>query len=90
MFLSVLAFASLAAAIVFALVAWRVVRDDRRRSEARVAALAAAIDGPAAAPASAAGAALFQNKGRSAMQGRPLLEPRPSDQETAAAGAALS
>jgi hypothetical protein len=75
--LTFLAIVSLTAAAVCALLLWRVLSENRRRSDARVAALAAAIDGPRAAaplPASMATAQLFEAGRQSAMQGRPLLK----------------
>jgi hypothetical protein len=75
--LTFLAIVSLTAAAVCALLLWRVLRENRRRSDARVAALAAAIDGPRAAappPAAIATAQLFEAGRQSAMQGRPLLK----------------
>lgn len=72
-----LAVVSLTAAAVCALLLWRVLSEDRRRSEARVAALASAIDGPRAAATPndpAAAARLFESGRTSAMQGRPLLK----------------
>lgn len=66
---------SVTSAVVCALLLWRVVREERRRSDARVAALAAAIDGPSPAAAGpAASASLFDAGRTSAMQGRPLLK----------------
>jgi hypothetical protein len=56
-------------AVLFGLLAWRFAHEERRRSEARVTALAAAIDGsPATSPA------MFTQHRRSAVQGRPLLK----------------
>src|SRR5215510_7195621 len=52
--LLILVAVSLAAAVGFAAVAWRLLREDRRRSAARVAALSSALDGtqePAEVPA---------------------------------------
>jgi hypothetical protein len=45
-FLITLTVVSLAAALVAGLIAWRLRRDEAERSDARVAALAAALDGP--------------------------------------------
>jgi len=50
--------------------AWRISRNDRLRSEARVAALAAAIDGTAGDVTSA----MFDPTPRARLQGRPLLK----------------
>ncbi len=72
-----LAIVSVAAAAVCALLLWRVVREDRRRSDARLAALACAIDGPRPATPPAgpmATSPLFEAGRGSAMQGRPLLK----------------
>jgi len=72
MVLMTLAIASSALAIAFAVIAWRFARAERRRSDARVSALSAAIDGtgsPAASPP-----AMFAQTRGSAVQGRPLLK----------------
>jgi hypothetical protein len=69
--LMVLTVASVAAAIGFAVYAWRLSRLERLRSKARVTALAAAIDGTSAEPAHAA---MFSRDAESAVQGRPLLK----------------
>ncbi len=69
-----LAIVSLTASAVCLLLLWRVLADNRRRAEARTAALSSAIDGPAApSPAHADAAPLFEGR-TSAMQGRPLLK----------------
>jgi hypothetical protein len=69
---------SLAAAAGFGAVTWYTLREARQRSDARVASLAAALDGglrrtPVSAPVSA-DAPLFEVEHRSAVQGRPLLK----------------
>lgn len=56
-------------AVLFGVLAWRFAHEERRRSEARVAALAAAIDGSAGTSP-----AMFTQNRRSAVQGRPLLK----------------
>ena len=56
----------------FAIVAWRLARAERQRSEARVTALAAAIDGTTAS--ADAGPVMFTHDHKSAVQGRPLLK----------------
>jgi hypothetical protein len=58
-------------AIAATLWAWRVTRAERLRSDARVAALAAAIDGTSGA---ADIAPMFERAPRSGVQGRPLLK----------------
>jgi hypothetical protein len=71
MSLMVILVISVALAVGLAGYAWRLQRLERRRSAARVAALAAAIDGsamPAPAPA------MFDRGPASAVQGRPLLK----------------
>jgi len=70
MVLMTLTIASFVLAVAFGALAWRLARAEQRRSEARVSALAAAMDG---APASAAPAMFTQNR-TSAVQGRPLLK----------------
>jgi hypothetical protein len=72
-----LALVSCTAAVVCGLLLWRTLAAERRRSDARVAALGSAIDGPGAAPVPAdlvATASLFESGRASAMQGRPLLK----------------
>lgn len=70
MFLTVLSITAVIVACAAAAYAWRVARQDRLRSEARVAALAAAIDGTAGdVPA-----AMFEPAPRTRLQGRPLLK----------------
>lgn len=70
MFLLVLSVTAVIVAVAAAAYAWQVARTDRLRSEARVAALAAAIDGTADdAPVS-----MFAPSPRSGLQGRPLLK----------------
>lgn len=72
MILMTLTIASIALAAAFATVAWRLARAERRRSDARVSALAAAIDGAARTDATAR--AMFALDSRSGAQGRPLLK----------------
>ena len=76
--LTALTVVSLIAAAGFALVAWRTLADDRRRSAARVAALASAIDGgvPRSAPASApvAVASMFTTAPGGSLKSRPLIK----------------
>ena len=73
--ITILALVSVAAALFCALLLWRVVREERLRSEARVAALASAIDGPpVAGPAAMPNASFFEVGHTSPMQGRPLLK----------------
>lgn len=70
MFLVALSITAVIVACAAAAYAWRVARQDRLRSEARVAALAAAIDGAAGdVPA-----AMFEPAPRTRLQGRPLLK----------------
>ena len=70
MFLLVLSITAVIVACAAAAYAWRVARHDRLRSDARVAALAAAIDGTAGdVPA-----AMFERAPRTRLQGRPLLK----------------
>jgi hypothetical protein len=70
--LTVIAFV---AAATFAVVAWRLVREDRRRSAARVAALGAAIDAevPSEAPPVPV-SSMFAMEPGAAVQGRPLVK----------------
>ena len=73
--ITILAIVSVGAALFCAGLLWRVVREERLRSDARVAALTSAIDGPAGHGApSAAAAPLFETGRTSPMQGRPLLK----------------
>lgn len=70
---------ALAAAAGCALVAWRAVDDQRRRSAARVAALAAAIDETrpsttAATPMPVAVSSMFSTTPGAAVRGRPLIK----------------
>jgi hypothetical protein len=67
--LLVLTIASVAVAIGFGIYAWRLSRVERLRSEARVSALAAAIEGTSGAPAP-----MFAGAPESGVQGRPLLK----------------
>jgi hypothetical protein len=88
--LIVLTLLSLVAAAGFAVVAWRLLREERQRSAARVAALSSALDvplgpgeaigdmteapPPAATPAPVAVASLFQMEPGASVQGRPLIK----------------
>ena len=71
MFLLVVTIIASIAAIAASAYAWQITRADRLRSDARVAALAAAIDGTSqegdATP-------MFERAPRSGLQGRPLLK----------------
>jgi len=70
MFLLVVTITAIAVAIATAAFAWRVGRAEQLRSDARVAALAAAIDGtPDEAPNT-----MFAQAPRSGVHGRPLLK----------------
>jgi hypothetical protein len=70
MFLLVVTITAIGVAIAAAAYAWRVARADQLRSDARVAALAAAIDGtPEDVPNT-----MFARSPRSGLQGRPLLK----------------
>lgn len=71
MFLLAVTITAVAVALAAAAFAWQVAREERLRSEARVAALSAAIDGTTSddAPAS-----MFERTPRSGLQGRPLLK----------------
>lgn len=71
----------LVAAITFGLMAWRLWHAERERSEARVASLAAALDGhssvswpSAPIPAPVAVESLFETERHSLIQGRPLMK----------------
>jgi hypothetical protein len=70
MFLVALSTIAVLVACAAAAYAWRISRNDRFRSEARVAALAAAIDGTAGDVPSA----MFEPTPRTRLQGRPLLK----------------
>ena len=76
--LTALTVVSLIAAVGFAVVAWRSLAEDRRRSAARVAALASAIDGgvPRTASASApvAVASMFTTAPGGSLKSRPLIK----------------
>jgi len=77
MFLLVVTFAAVAVAVAAAAYAWRIASAERLRSDARVAALAAAIDdeGPAeAGHHETVVPAMFERAPRSGLQGRPLLK----------------
>ena len=76
--LTALTVVSLIAAAGFALVTWRTLADDRRRSAARVAALASAIDGgtsqtaPSGAPVAVA--SMFTTTPGGSLKSRPLIK----------------
>ena len=73
--LVVITLAALAAAAGFGAIAWQVVREDRARSRARVAALAAAIDSAPAAPGAVAGVQpLFDGERQTAAHSPVLLK----------------
>jgi hypothetical protein len=67
----VISITAVAVALVAAAYAWHVASEDRLRSEARVTALAAAIDGTGD---SDNGAAMFARAPRAGLQGRPLVK----------------
>jgi hypothetical protein len=69
MFLLVVSISAIAFALAAGAYAWRIATAERLRSEARVAALAAAIDGT-----SDEVTAMFARAPRSGLQGRPLLK----------------
>jgi hypothetical protein len=71
MSLLVLSIAAVVAAIAAMAYAWRIARTERLRSDARVAALAAAIDGRQEETDTAS---MFERAPRSGLQGRPLLK----------------
>jgi hypothetical protein len=71
MSLLVLSITAVVAAIAATAYAWRVARTERLRSDARVAALAAAIDGVSEG---ADTTPMFERAPRSGLQGRPLLK----------------
>jgi hypothetical protein len=70
MFLVALSTIAVIVACAAAAYAWRISRDDRLRSEARVSALAAAIDGTGGDAPSP----MFEPTPRTRLQGRPLLK----------------
>jgi hypothetical protein len=73
--LLILTLVSFAAAAGFALVATRLVREDRRRSAARVAALSGAIDADTPPDAAAVQvSSMFEMEPGASVQGRPLLK----------------
>ena len=85
MLFPLLTICSLLIAAGFAAVTWNVMRAERRRTEARVAALGAAIDGPVSRGTNAVGSPgepdrlaprspLFEVERRSAVQGAPLTK----------------
>jgi hypothetical protein len=74
---------SAAAAALFAVVAWRLVREERRRSAARVASLSSAIDGPTMLPDDVepgsylridVPAEMFAVESGASIKGRPMLK----------------
>ena len=69
MFLLVVSISAVAVALAAATYAWRIAHAERLRSDARVAALAAAIDGTSGEATS-----MFERAPRSGLQGRPLLK----------------
>ena len=69
MFLLVVTMSAVALALAAATYAWRIAHADRLRSDARVAALAAAIDGTSDDTTS-----MFARAPRSGLQGRPILK----------------
>jgi len=71
MSLLVISTAAVVAAIAALSYAWRIARAERLRAEARVASLAAAIDGT---PIDDDSASMFERAPRSGLQGRPLLK----------------
>ena len=71
MSLLVLSITAVVAAIAATAYAWRIARTDRLRSDARVAVLAAAIDGTSE---EADTTSMFERAPRSGLQGRPLLK----------------
>ena len=71
MSLLVLSITAVVAAIAATAYAWRIARTERLRSDARVAALAAAIDGTSE---EADTTPMFERAPRSGLQGRPLLK----------------
>ena len=71
MSLLVLSITAVVAAIAATAYAWRIARTERLRSDARVAALAAAIDGTSD---EADTTPMFERAPRSGLQGRPLLK----------------
>jgi hypothetical protein len=72
--LLLLAAVSFVAALGFGLVAWRALDEQRRRSTARVAALAGAIHATPDAAAPVAVSSLFDRESGAMMQGRPLIK----------------
>lgn len=71
MSLLVLSITAVVAAIAATAYAWRIARTERLRSDARVAVLAAAIDGTSG---EADTTSMFERAPRSGLQGRPLLK----------------
>jgi len=71
MSLLVISITAVVAAIAATAYAWRIARTERLRSDARVAALAAAIDGTSE---EADTTPMFERAPRSGLQGRPLLK----------------
>jgi Na+-transporting methylmalonyl-CoA/oxaloacetate decarboxylase gamma subunit len=71
MVLLVVSIAAVVIALIAAVYAWRVAQNDRERSDARVAALAAAIDGSSN---DGSPAPMFERAPPAGLQGRPLLK----------------
>jgi hypothetical protein len=71
--LSVLTGIAVAAAVIFAAIAWRVLREEQRRSAARVAALGTALDAPPAVSTELA-APMFTAQSGASIKGRPMLK----------------
>ena len=72
MSLLVISITAVVAALAATAYAWRITRTERLRSDARVAALAAAIDGTSSEQADTT--PMFERAPRSGLQGRPLLK----------------
>ena len=76
MLLSVLSVVAIAGALGIAAYAWHIVQTERRRSDARVAALAAAIEEEVESPGHDGDhdTPMFEREPRAGLQGRPLLK----------------
>ena len=74
MVLLVVSVTAIVVAVAAAAYAWRMARDERDRSDARVAALAMAIDGTTPTEGDTAATAMFERSPRAGLQGRPLLK----------------
>ena len=72
--LLIITIAAVAAAAGFGAIAWRIVRDDRARSQARVAALATAIDATTPGPDAVAGVQTLFDHERARGAAGPLLK----------------